>query len=346
MNNNFDDNINNNINNNISNNYINQMNSQMDNHINNDYFTEYLNSVSQSRRLLSLMTETLYRQESNLYNIYNTEFLRNNQRQRNSFRYSPVSRWWRSQAQPPQPNFPSRTNRFNYDALRGLFNLNNLDPVVVRPTREQVLNSTTVISLREIPVSNRFYNVCPISYETFTDDTVVTRINHCGHYFDTNSINQWFNMNVRCPVCRYDIRNDISRENNNNAVDLSGNSSSIRDTVPTTRSTTSSTTASTSASTTASTTASTSASTSANASTNMPGYSSRTQNTTTTNISPVYNSNNIANTDINPDFSVLDSLFSNLQHYVSNSPSVLHLEYRFVPIDISNNVTETESDAE
>lgn len=337
MNNNFDDNINNNINNNISNNYTNQMNSQMDNHINNDYFTEYLNSVSQSRRLLSLMTETLYRQESNLYNIYNTEFLRNNQRQRNSFRYSPVSRWWRSQAQPPQPNFPSRTNRFNYDALRGLFNLNNLDPVVVRPTREQVLNSTTVISLREIPVSNRFYNVCPISYETFTDDTVVTRINHCGHYFDTNSINQWFNMNVRCPVCRYDIRNDISRENNN-AVDLSGNSSSIRDTVPTTRSARASTSASTSASTTASTTAS------ATASANMPGYSSRTQNTT--NISPVYNSNNIANADINPDFSVLDSLFSNLQHYVSNSPSVLHLEYRFVPIDISNNVTETESDAE
>ena len=34
----------------------------------------------------------------------------------------------------------------------------------------------------------------------------VTRIRSCGHVFHTQSIRNWFSNRVRCPVCRYDIR--------------------------------------------------------------------------------------------------------------------------------------------
>ena len=30
---------------------------------------------------------------------------------------------------------------------------------------------------------------------------------HCRHIFFPEQFNQWFSNNVRCPVCRHDIRN-------------------------------------------------------------------------------------------------------------------------------------------
>jgi hypothetical protein len=280
----------------MDNNHFN--NNITDNHMDN-YFAQYLNSVSESRRVLNLMVDTLNTQENNIYTMYNSVT-----RNANRHRTSPVSRWWRN-----QPNFPSRINRFNHDALRSLFNLNNLEPVIVRPTREQILNSTSVISVRDIPISNRFYNVCPISYETFTDDTVVTRINNCGHYFDTNSINEWFNRNVRCPVCRYDIRNDISRVNNQ---DVSGNYTFT----PTTSTPTTST-----------------------PTTNANPVPSIRHNISTNH--PHITSNSASDTGL-ADINVIDALFSNLQQYMSTNPSFLQVEYSFVPLDSSNNITDTE----
>ena len=52
------------------------------------------------------------------------------------------------------------------------------------------------------PVNER----CPISLESFTHDMVVTQILYCRHLFTPNNFTQWFSSNVRCPICRYDIR--------------------------------------------------------------------------------------------------------------------------------------------
>jgi hypothetical protein len=299
---------NNHLNNNIANNHM------------NNYFLQYLNSVSESRRVLNVMVDTLNTQEHNIYTMYNAV-----SRNAHQYRTSPISRWWRN-----QPNYPSRINRFNYDALRGLFNVNNLEPVVVRPTREQILNSTSVISVRDIPLSNRFYNVCPISYETFTDDTVVTRINNCGHYFDTNSINEWFNRNVRCPVCRYDIRNDISRVNNQ---DVSGNYTFAPSTsTPSTRTPSTSTP----------TTSTPTTSTPSTRTTTNPVPSIR-HNISTNH--PHATSTSMSNNGVS-DINVIDTLFSNLQQYMSTNPSFLQVEYSFVPLDSSNNIADTESEPE
>lgn len=70
------------------------------------------------------------------------------------------------------------------------------DPIMVRPTEQQIQNATE----RDIPVSD---STCAICQEAVT---VATRLRHCGHCFHANCINEWFTQNARCPMCRHDIR--------------------------------------------------------------------------------------------------------------------------------------------
>jgi hypothetical protein len=88
---------------------------------------------------------------------------------------------------------------------------NFLNPVPIQVTQRQIEISTSQIPFREI--SEPINNSCPISLEPFQENELVTMIKYCGHVFKTNQINQWFETNVRCPVCRYDVRN--YREQNN-----------------------------------------------------------------------------------------------------------------------------------
>jgi hypothetical protein len=60
----------------------------------------------------------------------------------------------------------------------------------------------------ENPVDTR----CPITLDSFAQDTPVTQILYCGHIFNRDSLNSWFHRNVRCPVCRYDIRNYLATQ--------------------------------------------------------------------------------------------------------------------------------------
>jgi hypothetical protein len=45
--------------------------------------------------------------------------------------------------------------------------------------------------------------VCAICQEGVT---CATRLRECGHSFHGQCISEWFTMNTRCPVCRWDIR--------------------------------------------------------------------------------------------------------------------------------------------
>lgn len=82
------------------------------------------------------------------------------------------------------------------------------EPVVVAPNARQIREATsnTLFSSISEPLNNQ----CPISLETFRPDTVVTQILHCRHIFMPDSLTRWFTGNVRCPVCRYDVRTNIS----------------------------------------------------------------------------------------------------------------------------------------
>ena len=47
---------------------------------------------------------------------------------------------------------------------------------------------------------------CPISLEEFQENEILCSIRHCGHNFKYNQLMSWFSRNVKCPVCRHDLR--------------------------------------------------------------------------------------------------------------------------------------------
>ena len=92
---------------------------------------------------------------------------------------------------------PLSTQTFNWNNL-------SLSPVVVRPNQEQIRRATTNLLFREI--DNPTNMLCPITQQPFESSDSVTIINHCRHIFSRNELAEWFGSNVRCPVCRYDVR--------------------------------------------------------------------------------------------------------------------------------------------
>ena len=56
--------------------------------------------------------------------------------------------------------------------------------------------------------------------EEFNHGERICQIKHCGHIFREEALRNWFRRNVRCPVCRYDIRNYV---NTNRNSDISNN---------------------------------------------------------------------------------------------------------------------------
>jgi hypothetical protein len=103
----------------------------------------------------------------------------------------------------------NRNNRWENTPLLDLFNQVYLN-VPVTPSRQQIDNATRTVIYQNIiePLNNR----CPIGLEPFQAENNVIQIIPCGHLFNEESINLWFRSNVRCPVCRYDIRDYVPPE--------------------------------------------------------------------------------------------------------------------------------------
>jgi len=75
------------------------------------------------------------------------------------------------------------------------------DPVVVRPNQLQINSALETV---EHSTSN-----CAICQDLISFDGV--KIRHCNHEFHRSCISNWFAINVRCPVCRHDIRDPVSQ---------------------------------------------------------------------------------------------------------------------------------------
>jgi hypothetical protein len=89
---------------------------------------------------------------------------------------------------------------------RAMGNFN--DPVNVVATPQQISTATTNLLYENIetPLNDR----CPICLEVFQSNSEVTQINQCRHLFNRAQLATWFQTNVRCPVCRFDIRDHAS----------------------------------------------------------------------------------------------------------------------------------------
>jgi hypothetical protein len=81
--------------------------------------------------------------------------------------------------------------------------------VRVNATEEQISNATETFNYR---ARESIHTNCPITLEDFQENEPVCQIRQCGHLFREMAIKNWFRQNVRCPVCRYDIRTDNPTE--------------------------------------------------------------------------------------------------------------------------------------
>jgi len=108
----------------------------------------------------------------------------------------------------------------------------NLQPVVVRPSPIQLLTAVeyTTYSSSEIQ-----QEADPVDQNDFTDGEAIVQIRQCGHCFRPHNFDAWFQSNVRCPMCRFDIRESINSERTtldssaNNATDSTNTSDHTQD---------------------------------------------------------------------------------------------------------------------
>ena len=90
-----------------------------------------------------------------------------------------------------------------------IINTNNLEPVIVSLSENDLNTYTTrfhVVSEDEV------YNPCSICQEDIRLGEEIRSICHCNHSFHTDCIDTWFQRSVRCPNCRFDVR-DTPRPN-------------------------------------------------------------------------------------------------------------------------------------
>ena len=94
------------------------------------------------------------------------------------------------------------------------FNNASFESVPIVPTTEQINNACEDLSYNSI--NNPINSVCPINLERFDESSTVTQIVYCGHCYSPEALRRWFSSNVRCPICRYDIReyNPLTTINN------------------------------------------------------------------------------------------------------------------------------------
>ena len=127
---------------------------------------------------------------------------------------------------------PRRVNRTSQNnplttLLSNFFN----STVAIRPTEEQIQNASRIIRYGDI--ENPLSETCPISLEPFEENTNVRQIIHCGHIFHQQQFQEWFSHNVKCPVCRYDIRNYRNTNATTNATTNANTNANVNATATT-----------------------------------------------------------------------------------------------------------------
>jgi hypothetical protein len=78
-----------------------------------------------------------------------------------------------------------------------------LEPVIVAPSRNVINIATTTETITEEPVPS---GICVICQENFAISNTIRTIEHCSHSFHNSCILRHFETSVRCPTCRFDIR--------------------------------------------------------------------------------------------------------------------------------------------
>jgi endogenous inhibitor of DNA gyrase (YacG/DUF329 family) len=78
---------------------------------------------------------------------------------------------------------------------------NFMDPVVVRPTAQQIMNGSEVTQ-----VTQNYEQNCAICQDPIEEGQYARILYHCMHPFHRDCIDTWFQSHVTCPTCRHDVR--------------------------------------------------------------------------------------------------------------------------------------------
>ena len=203
--------------------------------------TMYINQYNQTNTHVELLLNMLDEISDNIINIItpprrysgnrrhiNRNLHQNlNNLQNNFIRYdyeNPINRSTYNHFNMPPNNNSSRRNNTIFDNyLTGnspnISNANTSNATIltsfltnflntsvpIRPTTEDIQNASRIVRYGDIqsPLSES----CPISLDEFNNDDLVRQLLPCRHIFHQPQFQEWFENNVMCPVCRYDIRN-------------------------------------------------------------------------------------------------------------------------------------------
>ena len=81
------------------------------------------------------------------------------------------------------------------------------EDVVVTPTDQQIARACVVMPASDANLSDQY--VCPIDLSPITPDENVMIIKHCKHAFRESNLRELFTRDVKCPMCRFDIRDHV-----------------------------------------------------------------------------------------------------------------------------------------
>ena len=84
----------------------------------------------------------------------------------------------------------------------------SMEDVSVYPSLRTLSRASDVYRYEDIETE---YESCTICRERFQSNSIIRKL-QCGHIFHIGCVDQWFENNVRCPVCRTDLRDYDNEE--------------------------------------------------------------------------------------------------------------------------------------
>lgn len=82
--------------------------------------------------------------------------------------------------------------------------VNNMEDVQVYPSLRTLRESSSIHIYRDLDTDQ---DTCSICRDNFEENSVVRRLG-CEHIFHIGCIDTWFETNIRCPLCRLDLRDN------------------------------------------------------------------------------------------------------------------------------------------
>lgn len=177
-----------------------------------NYITQYNQTNNQINHLYTVLEELRH----NIATIYNNSRQLDNMRSMNGVGAT-ASR--RTSSRNHRNNINMSINRES--GSRSSYNLSDYINNLYREINmiipmSPIESSVTPLSPHEIaeftltqPFSsfeNPINNECPIRLEDFLENDTVTQIKKCGHIFNSAELTNWFRNNIKCPVCRGDVK--------------------------------------------------------------------------------------------------------------------------------------------